>query len=56
MFESMRNDEYKGVQLLKTCMSKYIYGSKEYELARKSLAFLCERIREREKSIAVLKK
>ena len=30
---------------LRECMQKYYFGSREYELARKSYAYICNRIR-----------
>lgn len=44
--------EYKALNHLRRCMEKFDYGSKEYERARKAYAFICEKVRMRQKDNA----
>lgn len=43
------NGEERALNTLSRAMNKFQYGSEEYEIARKAYAFVCEKIRIRQK-------
>ena len=48
MYLNISSSEREALDHLISCMNKYTFGSREYELARKAFAFICRRIRQRE--------
>ena len=49
MIYALPSNDEEALRHLQSCMQRFSFGSYEYELARKSFAWLCARLRTKEK-------